>query len=81
MKRRVSQNLRDGSFSLTLWADTEDEKSFKVRAPKTKPYVMAYGIRYDLTAKERKTMRELDREFAKLHTAVESVYDTIRKQF
>lgn len=73
MKRRLSVNLEDGSFTLYLWCGTEDEEGFKVRATKTKPYVMAYGVRYDLTKKEQQDMKSLTKEYNKLHkVAVET---------
>lgn len=43
---------------MILWADTEDEKAFPVRCAKRgKPYVKAYGIKYELTEEETQFIR------------------------
>ena len=81
MKRRVSQSLKDGTFYLNLWCDTEDEEQFKVRSPKKNPYVIAYGIRYDLTEKERKTMEALDKEYRKLKPVIRVVNKNLKEMF
>lgn len=51
--RPISIGLPSGEVKLTLWDGTEDEQSFKVMFPKNgRPYVKAYGRKYELTDKE-----------------------------
>lgn len=53
--RHISVGFPSGQVKMTLWEDTEDEESFAVRGIKSgKPYVMAYGIKYELTKEEAK---------------------------
>lgn len=59
MKRYVTVNLLTGKPYLMLWANTEYQEEFPIKAIKTKPYVMAYGVRYDLTNKEIGQMNKM----------------------
>lgn len=57
MNRYVTVSLTTGKAYLRMWVGTEDEMQFLIKAPKTKPYVMAYGVRYDLTRKEIESLK------------------------
>ena len=47
---------------LVLWEHTEDEESFEIKSLKRgTPYVVAYGIKYELTDEEIKYVRELQK--------------------
>lgn len=52
--RYITVGFPSGKVKLTLWAGTEDEESFPVKGLRNccKPFVMAYGIRYELTEDE-----------------------------
>ena len=52
-------SVPSGKLSLVLFEGTEDERAFYIKAQKTKPYVIAYGVRYDLTSDEIKHMNTL----------------------
>lgn len=53
MMRPISIGFPSGQVKMTLWADTENEESFPVKCLKCgKPYVKAYGIKYELTEEE-----------------------------
>ena len=81
MIRRVSQSLKDGTFYLNLWCDSEDEEQFKVRAVKTKPYIIAYGIRYDLTKREQLDMKALEAEYRKLKPVIRAIDAELKARF
>lgn len=62
--RTISIGFPSGKVKMTLWEGTEDEESFPVKSLKRgTPYVMAYGIKYELTEKETR----IARQFAGLH--------------
>lgn len=45
---------------MVLWEGTEDEKAFPIKSLKRgKPYVMAYGIKYELTDDEVNTAKAM----------------------
>lgn len=45
---------------MVLWEGTEDEKAFPIKSLKRgTPYVMAYGIKYELTEDEAKMAKTL----------------------
>lgn len=51
--RPISIGFPSGQIKMTLWAGTEDEASFPVKSFKRgTPYVIAYGVRYELTKEE-----------------------------
>ena len=51
--RPISIGFPSGKVKMTLWEGTEDEKAFPVKCLKReKPYVEAYGIKYELTEEE-----------------------------
>lgn len=56
--RRISIGYPSGTARLTLWEGTEDERSFPIKSLKRgKPYVMAYGVKYELTEEESQFVR------------------------
>lgn len=51
--RPISIGFPSGEVRMTLWQGTEEEKTFPVKCAKRgKPYVQAYGIKYELTEEE-----------------------------
>lgn len=63
--RPISVGFPSGTVKLTLWEGTEDEESFKVQSLKRgRPYVKAYGVKYELTDEEVRFARAtLERRF------------------
>lgn len=60
MMRPISIGVPSGQVKLTLWAGTEDETAFPVVMLKRgKPYVKAYGKRYELTEEEINYIRAI----------------------
>ena len=58
--RSISVGVPSGVVKMTLWAGTEDEERFPVKSLKRgKPYVMAYGVKYELTEEEARFARNL----------------------
>ena len=56
--RNISISIPDGKAKMTLWENTEDEETFEIRSLKRgTPYVMAYGVRYELTEEEINHLR------------------------
>lgn len=66
MKRYVTVNVFTGRPYLMLWANTEDQEEFPIKAIKTNPYVKAYGVRYDLTQKEIEQMHRMIKDTERL---------------
>ena len=60
--RPISVGFPSGKLKMTLWEGTEDEEAFRIYAIKTdKPYVKAYGVRYELTVEEIKIARQMQK--------------------
>jgi len=57
--RTIKMGMPSGTLKLVLWEGTEDEKAFKIRSLNNKPYVLAYGVRYNLTSEEIKYLNIL----------------------
>lgn len=56
--RPISIGFPSGKVKMILWEGTEDEESFPVRCAKRgKPYVEAYGVKYELTEEETQFIR------------------------
>ena len=56
--RSISISVPGGKAKMTLWENTEDEETFEIRSLKRgTPYVMAYGVMYELTEKEINHLR------------------------
>lgn len=59
-----SVSIRNGVARLWLWEGTEDEESFPIKSLKRgTPYVKAYGVKYELTAKEAQVARQMSNLF------------------
>ena len=51
---------------MRLWENTEDEESFEIKSLKRGvPYVLAYGIKYELTEEEIIYLRNMLKIFGK----------------
>lgn len=51
-----------GKVKMTLWEGTEDEQSFEIKSLKRgTPYVVAHGIKYELTDEEIKHLRHIQK--------------------
>lgn len=60
--RKISIRYPSGKPSLWLWEGTEDEQSFPILGVKSnRPYVRAYGKKYELTDEEIKALWQLKR--------------------
>ena len=56
--RSISISVPSGKAKITLWENTEDEETFEIKSLKCgTPYVMAYGVKYELTEEEIKHLR------------------------
>lgn len=75
--RTIKIGIPSGKAKMTLWEGTEDEESFEIKSSKHNiPYVIAYGIKYELTEDEIKYLRFIQevsncvftgRDYTKLH--------------
>lgn len=64
--RPVAIGFPSGRLKMTLWAGTEDEQSFQIFGMKTgKPFVKAYGIKYELTEEEKQMAEKMQKAFYK----------------
>lgn len=60
--RSVAIGVPSGTIKLTLWEGTEDERSFPVCFPKNgRPFVKAFGTKYELTDKEAEIATQFKR--------------------
>jgi hypothetical protein len=51
--RNITIGIPSGKAKLTLWQGTEDEETFEIKSLKRgTPYVIAYGVKYELTTEE-----------------------------
>ena len=57
--RTIKMSMPSGTLKLVLWEGTEDENAYKIRSLNNKPYVLAYGVRYNLTSEEIKYLNIL----------------------
>ncbi len=57
--RNIKMGMPSGTLKLVLWEGTEDEEAFKIRSLNNRPYVLAYGVRYNLTSEEIKYLNVL----------------------
>lgn len=56
--RSILVRVPSGKAKMILWEGTEDEESFEIKSLKRgTPYVVAYGIKYELTEEEIKHLR------------------------
>ena len=59
--RSIRIAFPSGKCKLVLWEGTEDEEAFLIKAPKTKPYVEAYGKKYYLSPEEKAALDKLSK--------------------
>ena len=60
--RKITVGVPSGKAKMTLWEGTEDQETFEIKSLKRgKPYVMAYGIKYELTEEEIKHLRTMQK--------------------
>ena len=59
--RYITVGFPSGKVKLTRWAGTEEEESFPGKGLRLhcKPFVMAYGRRYELTEAEVRYARQM----------------------
>ena len=56
--RSILVGVPSGKAKMILWEGTEDEETFEIKSLKRGiPYVMAYGIKYELTEEEINHLR------------------------
>lgn len=56
--RSILISVPSGKAKMILWEGTEDEESFEIKSLKRGiPYVVAYGIKYELTEEEISHLR------------------------
>ncbi|MBQ8279530.1 MAG: hypothetical protein IJZ23_06785 [Roseburia sp.] len=56
--RKIRVGVPSGKAKMVMWEGTEDEESFEIKSLKRgTPYVMAYGIKYELTEEEVSNLR------------------------
>lgn len=62
--RSIRIEVPSGKVKLILWEGTEDEKAFEIKSLKRgTPYVVAYGIKYELTEEEINHLRLMQKAF------------------
>ena len=60
--RSIRIGVPSGKAKMVLWEGTEDEKSFEIKSLKRGiPYVIAYGIKYELAEEEIKHLRQMQK--------------------
>lgn len=57
--RSISIGVPSGKPKMWLWEGTEDAEKFEIKGINRKPYVKAYGVRYDLTDKEIEVLHKM----------------------
>jgi len=56
--RKIRIGVPSGKAKMVMWEGTEDEESFEIKSLKRgTPYVMAYGVKYELTEEEVSHLR------------------------
>ena len=60
--RSIKIGMPSGKAKITLWENTEDEKTFEIKSLKRgTPYVIAYGTKYELTEEEIKHLQYMQK--------------------
>ena len=59
--RSMRLGFPSGVAKLVLWENTEDENSYVIKSPKTKPYVEADGKKYYLTKEEKEMLDRISK--------------------
>ena len=64
--RSIKISIPSGKVKMIMWEGTEDEEEFEVKSLKRgTPYIMAYGIKYELTEKEITYIKSLQNILSK----------------
>ena len=57
-KRSIKVGVPSGKAKMIMWEGTEEEESFEIKSLKRgTPYIMAYGVKYELTEEEINHLR------------------------
>ena len=60
--RKIRVGVPSGKAKMVMWEGTEDEESFEIKSIKHgTPYIMAYGVKYELTEEEIHHLRMLQK--------------------
>ena len=60
--RKIRVCVPSGKAKMVMWEGTEDEESFEIKSLKRgTPYIMAYGIKYELTEEEINHLRMMQK--------------------
>lgn len=59
--RNIRIGFPSGVCKLVLWEGSPEQEAFVIKAPKTKPYVEAYGTKYFLTKEEKAMLDKLSK--------------------
>ena len=60
--RTIKVGVPSGKAKMVLWEGTEDENSFEIKSlQRGTPYVIAYGVKYELTVEEIKHLRMMQK--------------------
>lgn len=58
--RSIRIGVPSGKAKMILWEGTDDEESFEIKSLKRDtPYVVAYGVKYELTEEEVKHLKNM----------------------
>ena len=58
--RSIKISVPSGKVKMIMWEGTEDEEAFEVKSLKRgTPYIMAYGVKYELTNEEINHIKDL----------------------
>ena len=72
--RSIRIGVPSGKAKMVLWEGTEDEESFEIKSLKRgTPYVIAYGVKYELTEEEIKKLTTNAENF-KLCTTIKLLF-------
>ena len=60
--RSIRVGVPSGKAKMVMWEGTEDEESFEIKSlQRGTPYVIAYGVKYELTEEEIKHLRYMQK--------------------
>ena len=63
--RKIRVGLPSGKAKMVMWEGTENEESFEIKSLKRGiPYIMAYGVKYELTEEEINQLRMMQKVVA-----------------
>ena len=66
--RKIRVGVPSGKAKMVLWEGTEDENSFEIKSlQRGTPYVIAYGVKYELTEGEINQLRMLQKVASGYH--------------